>query len=118
MPAPVIPIGESSPSSEEHSGRAHLAGEWKNRSRRAHWSLLEVAAPGCSPVPLGILFVDSATDELSLRCRATEEIESLCGLEEQETDILDYLEDDLRQKASERGGAALLDSLEQTLSNF
>jgi hypothetical protein len=106
MPAAVISIGASP--QYQRTGRGSSG----------HWSLLEVAAQGEKPVPYGILLVDSETDQLSLRCRDTAELEELCGLAEQEIDILDFLEADLRQKADELGGAALLGSLEQSLSHF
>lgn len=86
--------------------------------RHADWSLLEVSVAGGTPVPCGILLVDRASDELTLRLRPTGEIHELCGLEEQEADILDCLGEDLRQKAGEAGGAALLDFFEQSLSGF
>lgn len=82
---------------------------------RAAWSLLEIAQPGARPEPLGVLLVDLETDRLTLRLRPSAEIE---GLEEPEADILDVLAEDLRGKAEEAGGSALLDSLEDTLSNF
>ncbi len=87
----------------------------KRRTRQATWSLLEVARPGESPVPYGILLVDSETDGLTLRFRG-----GLPGadLEEQEVDILDVLASDLRSKATENGASALLLSLEDSLSNW
>jgi hypothetical protein len=102
MPACAIPIGISN----------------RKRERHACWSLLELVLPGGSVTPFGILFVDTGTDELSLRCRSTAEMEVLCSLCEQETDLLDFVEADLRQRAREQGGAALLAYLEDTLSNF
>jgi len=99
----------------------------KRRTRQATWSLLEVARPGEQPVPYGILLVDAETDDLTLRFRAglpeagtdleKAELEEQ-ELEEQELDILDVLESDLRSKASEMGGSALLASLEDALSNW
>lgn len=80
--------------------------------------MLELAPAGCDPTPYGILLVDGETDEFSLRCRSAAEMEELCGLEEQEFDILNYLEADLHRKASEQGAGALLVLLEDTLSNF
>src|SRR5438309_4900852 len=106
MPAAVVSIG-SSPQYQR-----------TGRGGSGHWSLLEVAAAGEKPVPYGILLVDSETNQLSLRCRDTAEMEELCGLAEQETDILDFLEADLRQRANKEGGSALLGSLEQSLSHF
>lgn len=83
--------------------------------KQANWSLLEVARPGESPEPYGVLLADSATNTLFLRCR---DAADFVDLEEQEADILDFLQDDLRHKAAENGAAALLDSLEDSLSGF
>jgi hypothetical protein len=83
--------------------------------RRGSWSLLEVALPGAGPVPFGILLVDEQSDRLSLRMLESGAIEDL---EEDEIDVLDCLAEDLRGKANERGGSALLHSLEDSLSHF
>src|SRR5271166_4844616 len=98
MPAAVIPI----------SGSARAV-------QRAQWSLLEIAPPGSASLPLGILLVDEATDELRLRLRRSAEFPNL---EEQDVDILDFLGDDLLGKARQTGGRALVDSLEDALSGF
>ena len=107
MPAAVIPIGDKRTRSGELRARS---GE-----RRAVWSLLEVAQPGRRPQPLGILLVDEESGDLTLRLRKAE---SFDDLEEQEIDILDLLADDLRQRARETDSKKLLDSLEDSLSNF
>jgi SOS-response transcriptional repressor LexA len=88
--------------------------------RRGAWCLLEVARPGVSPVPLGILLVDEETDQLILRLRSAAEIEDRAdeNLAQDEIDILDFLPADLRRKARESGGRALLDALEDSLSHF
>jgi SOS-response transcriptional repressor LexA len=99
MPAAVIPIGSAKRPNDGH----------------ATWSLLELARPGANPLPLGILLVDDANGKLTLRLRGCA---TLDDLEEEEIDILDFLETDLLEKAHESGGKALLDSLEDTLSNF
>lgn len=83
--------------------------------RQGVWSLLEMAQPGTAPRPLGIFFVDSGTDRLILRLR---DISGLADPEEREADILAFLEDDLMSKADEEGATRLLDSLEDSLSNF
>jgi len=92
-------------------------------SRRGSWCLLEVAPAGVNPVPFGILLVDEETDRLSLRMLGAADIEAIRDpeeneLEEEEIDILDFLAGDLRQKARENGGRALLDALEDSLSHF
>ena len=85
-------------------------------SRGATWSLLEIARPGLSPEPLGILLVDDETGGLSLRTRDAGEFQDL---EEQDADFLAALESDLEAKALEPGGGrALLDFLEDCLSGF
>lgn len=83
--------------------------------RRGYWSLLEIAQPGCGPVPYGILLVDQETGDLNLRLR-----DSNCfgALDEQEFDILSVLSGDLELKAREMGGLRLLDWLEDTASGF
>jgi hypothetical protein len=103
MPAAVIPIRATG-----------------SHARTASWSLVEVARPGHAPVPLGILLVDDETDRLSLRFHNAADFERQHDddLDENEADILDFLADDLRLKSLERGGRALLDSLEDSLSNF
>jgi phage repressor protein C with HTH and peptisase S24 domain len=99
MPAAVIPI--------DAPGTA--------REARATWSLLELSRSGAKPVPLGILFVDEATDRLTYRLLGSQDFDDL---EEQETDVLDFLPTDLETKHREAGGRALLDSLKDSLSNF
>jgi phage repressor protein C with HTH and peptisase S24 domain len=85
------------------------------REKQACWSLLEVARPGEIPVPYAILLVDGATNRLFPRCRDRAEFPDL---DEQETDVLDFLPGDLAQRAGEMGGTALLASLEDSLSGF
>lgn len=82
---------------------------------RASWVTFEVARPGGQPVPYGILLVDEETDALTFRLRDPSCLEEL---DEQESDILRALPEDLRQKGLERGGSHLLDSFEDSLSNF
>jgi hypothetical protein len=84
-------------------------------SRRATWSLLEMARPGHPPKPLGILLVDDQTRRLALRLRDETDFEDL---DEQDTDYLAELASDLEAKGLESGGQALLDSLEDSLSGF
>jgi SOS-response transcriptional repressor LexA len=94
MPAAVISIGSK---------------------RRGAWSLLEAQLPGRQPEPLGILLLDEASNELTVRLRAASEFE---GLEEQEIDILDALGADLEARAQEMGARGLIEYLEDSLSNF
>ena len=91
------------------------------RLRRAHWCLIEVARPGHSPVPFAILFADSDTDFLYIRCRRAAHLtnpEEMDELSEQETDILELLPRELEIRAREHGAAALLAALEDSLSGF
>lgn len=80
---------------------------------RATWSLLEIALPGYSPQPLGILLVSAETGDLTLRVKDAEEFDDL---EEQDFDYLAALASDLEMKAAESGGLGLLASLEDSLS--
>lgn len=86
--------------------------------RQGAWSLLELAPPGSAPCPLGILFVDRDTDRLIPRLRDASEVSGMEDIEEQEGEILAFLEADLRHKAGESGASRLLDSLEDSLSHF
>lgn len=97
MPAAIIPFRSATPA-----------------ARRATWSLLELARPGRPVEPLGILLLDAETGALSLRLRDDSDYDDL---EEQEADFLAALELDLETKGL-ASGYALLDSLEDTLSNF
>lgn len=101
-PAPVIPID------------ANKAG-FRRPEPGAAWSLLEIERPGGQPEPLGILLLDDASGGITLRLRAATD---LPDLDEQATDIVSYLAEDLLQKARESGGHALLTSLEASLSGF
>lgn len=100
MPAAVIPIDR------ERSSDAQ---------RRASWAVFEVAPPGGPPAPYGILLADEETDTLTFRLQ---EPSSLEELDEQACDVLNALPEDLRQKSTEIGGLRLLDSFEDSLSNF
>lgn len=85
-------------------------------ARRATWALLEIARPGYSPEPLGILLVDEDTGALSLRLKDQADFEDL---DEQDTDFLAALTSDMEAKGLESGGGrALLASLEDSLSGF
>jgi hypothetical protein len=87
----------------------------RSQQRHAAWSLLEIARPGFRSEPLGVLLVDAETDRLTLRLRPSGEFEEL---EEQASDILDLLADDLAIRAREMGARQLLASLEDSLSGF
>lgn len=71
---------------------------------------LHLALPGCDATPVGILLLDSESDRVYCK------IASAAG-DEDSAEVLGYLADDLLAKASEFGGASLLEYLENTLSN-
>jgi phage repressor protein C with HTH and peptisase S24 domain len=100
MPAAVIPIDERV---SRTAGRA------------ASWATLQIAQPGRNAVPYGILLVDGETGRLTLRFRDPSFFDNL---EEQESDILHALADDLERKSRQMGGLRLLDSLEDSASGF
>lgn len=83
-------------------------------SRTAVWSLLELAIPGVSPQPLGVIVADPQSGGFQILCREAAELD----LEEDEADVVDALPQDLADKARELGVTQLLDSLEDSLSNF
>jgi hypothetical protein len=100
MPALVIPIGpKRSPGAERH----------------ALWVTFDIARSGASPAPYGILLADEETGDLTFRLR---EPSCFDELDEQESDILNALPEDLRKKGREMGGLRLLDSFEDSLSDF
>jgi|HubBroStandDraft_6_1064221.scaffolds.fasta_scaffold322584_1 hypothetical protein len=63
--------------------------------------------------PIGLLLENPERDELHLRLRR--DLESLAG--EEDAEVLAAMAQDLRSKATELGAAALLRSLEDSLSN-
>ncbi|MBN8732490.1 MAG: hypothetical protein J0L64_18245 [Acidobacteria bacterium] len=83
-------------------------------SRQGEMRLLEVALPGRRPEPCGILLLDPATPQFGLRLRR--DWDALTQ-DDDDLDVLESLEDDLRQKAAELGPAAFLAHLDDSLSN-
>ncbi len=79
--------------------------------REGAYVLLEAALPGQPVTPLGVLLIDLAADRGWVRLRA--DFSSLTG----DTEVFDALEADLRARLAEQGAAALLASLEDSLSN-
>lgn len=76
------------------------------------YSLLECALPGGGVQTAGVLLLDPSTDTLHVRLRRDwEEIAA-----EEDAEVLAELEDDLMTRARERGGAAVLEFLEDNLS--
>lgn len=81
---------------------------------RAECLFLQVALPGRPPENAGVLLLDPVRDELHLRLRR--DWEAFAG--EDEREVLELLEDDLKSKAAEMGGAALIAYLESNASNL
>jgi len=75
--------------------------------------ILQVEFPGGDLNPIGLLLENPERDELHLRLRR--DLESLAG--EEDAEVLSAMAQDLRSKATELGAAALLRSLEDSLSN-
>jgi SOS-response transcriptional repressor LexA len=105
MPAVVIPIGTKPVSVKRSSGA----------ERHASWLTFEIARPGARPTPYGILFADEETDGLTFRLQDPSAFDEL---DEQESEVLRALPEDLRRKGLEMGGLRLLDCFEDSLSNF
>lgn len=89
MPAPVIPI---------------------TGSRQGSFVLLEVALPGLMPRNIGVLLVDPAANRGWLRMQPNFDFA-------EDPEVLEGIAAHLEQLLSEMGAAALLDSLEDSLSN-
>jgi SOS-response transcriptional repressor LexA len=83
-------------------------------ARTAELRLLELVLPGQDGEVCGVLLFDSSEERLGVRLRRDWD-----ALTEDENDleVLELLEEDLRQKSAEMGGAAFLGYLEDTLSN-
>lgn len=83
------------------------------KGREGVYVLLEASLPGRPVTPLGVLLVDPETDRGWLRMRRDfAEI-----AEPEDAEVLEALEDHIRQCLSETGAQAFLVSLEDTLSN-
>lgn len=81
--------------------------------RTGYYTVVEVAIPGNPSESAGILLVDPASSRAYLRFRR-----DLPELSEDDSELLEELEADLERKASELGGTALLEWLEENASNF
>ena len=82
-------------------------------SRQGIFVLLEAALPGRSPVPVGLILMDPATDRGWVRLR--ERFDNLADPEDAE--VFEALEADLRGRLAENGAASALAALEDCLSN-
>lgn len=78
----------------------------------AQYSLLQCQMPGRDLTTIGVLLLDVAGDTLHLRLRR--DWESVA--DEEDAEVLAELEEDLQIQARERGGAAILDHLEDIAS--
>jgi SOS-response transcriptional repressor LexA len=79
--------------------------------RQGEFVVIEAALPGGPARPVGVMLVDPSADRAWVRLRPR--FDDLTG----DTEVLDYLEGDLRDKAAETGAASLLAWLEDTASN-
>ncbi len=80
--------------------------------RIAEWLLLLVKLPGAAAKPAGVVLLDVISDQLYTAL--ADEI----GGNDETTEVWASLREELEERASEIGGAALLDSLEKDLSHF
>lgn len=80
--------------------------------KQAHYSLLLCDLPERGLQTVGVLLLDSASDGLYVRLRRDWDAVA----SEEDAEVLSELEDDLLMQARERGGAAVLDFLENTAS--
>src|SRR5262249_48970030 len=92
MPASVIPI---------------------SAKRQGTYVVLKTALPGKGSEPIGVLIMDPAADRLWLRMRSAF---NACA-DAEDAEVLELLEEDLRNRAREMGASALLGWLEDSLSN-
>ncbi len=107
MPAAVVPIR-----SKLALSPARASGAVR---RRASWVMFEIARPGRASVAYGILLADEETNALTFRLR---DLSCFDDLDETEFDVLNAIEDDLREKGREMGAFELLEWLEDGLSHF
>jgi len=82
-------------------------------THEARYSLVQADLPGRGPVTIGVLLLDVESDQLYLRFRR--DFETLA--DEDSREVLSALAGDLDAKAREMGAGALLDWLEESLSN-
>ncbi|MDX2152968.1 MAG: S24 family peptidase [Bryobacteraceae bacterium] len=77
------------------------------------YSLLELHWPGREPSTVGVLVVDPKTGESAVRL-----IEDWSGLvEDEDLEVVEALESDLRRELRDKGGEAVIEEWEGTLSN-
>ena len=74
-------------------------------------AVLELALPSQAPQQVGILVLDVKKDQLFCR------VHKIPNIDEDASEVLAYLADDLEAQARERGGKVVLGYLQNTLSN-
>src|SRR5450432_1379546 len=84
-------------------------------SKRAEFSLLELARPGTARVAIGVFLLDQGSRELDFRLR--DDWQEL-DLDEDDVEYAACLADDFTLQIREMGGEAFLAALEDSLSNF
>ena len=82
-------------------------------ARKAQYLVVQLALPGRPKANAGVLLLDPAGDKLYVKLRP--DWTGLAGAEDIE--VLEQVESDLRARAAQRGGEALLGELEDTLSH-
>jgi len=82
-------------------------------TRQGEYAVLDVALPGRLPEPAGLLLYDPSENRLDFRLRR--DWDEIAG--EDDAEVLELLEEDLRQKSREMEPETLLAWLEETLSN-
>lgn len=83
------------------------------QTQTGEYLLLEAILPGRPPETIGVLLLEKQADQLHLRLRR----DFLEFADEDVYEVLRELADDLQQTADRLGAQALLQSLEETLSN-
>ncbi len=84
-------------------------------AQKQEFCVLELALPGRPKAPIGIFLLRESTGELIFRLRRDwEEL----GVDENDAELLDGLEEDFNVRIAEMGGAGFLAALEDSLSNL
>ena len=82
------------------------------QNRPGQWLPLLIRRLGGKPEPVGILLLDTASNKLSIKL-----MDELSGIDEDIREVWSELENDLKLKAEEMGGRAVLQWLEENASN-
>jgi phage repressor protein C with HTH and peptisase S24 domain len=81
--------------------------------RQGAYALLEAVLPGRAPLPAGVLLIDPASDRAWLKMR----VNYGEWADSDDAEVLEALEDHIRDCLAESGAEAFLQSLEDSLSN-